>query len=43
VLGDAMERLRQSLTMSQGDLTILVRGWISATMLAPRSLSCCCR
>jgi putative tricarboxylic transport membrane protein len=35
VLGDAMERaLRQSLTMSQGDLTILVRGWISATMLA---------
>ncbi len=35
VLGDAMERaLRQSLTMSQGDLSILVRGWISATMLA---------
>ena len=35
VLGDAMERaLRQSLMMSQGDLTILVRGWISATMLA---------
>ncbi|MPZ38869.1 MAG: tripartite tricarboxylate transporter permease [Rhizobiales bacterium] len=35
VLGDAMERaLRQSLTMSQGDLGILVRGWISATMLA---------
>ena len=34
VLGDAMERaLRQSLTMSQGDLSILVRGWISATML----------
>ena len=34
VLGDAMERaLRQSLMMSQGDLGILVRGWISATML----------
>jgi len=34
VLGDAMERaLRQSLMMSQGDLTILVHGWISATML----------
>ena len=30
-----MERaLRQSLTMSQGDPSILVRGWISATMLA---------
>ena len=35
VLGDSMERaLRQSLMMSQGDMTILVRGWISATMLA---------
>jgi len=34
VLGDAMERaLRQSLMMSQGDMGILVRGWISATML----------
>ena len=35
VLGDSMERaLRQSLMMSQGDMSILVRGWISATMLA---------
>jgi putative tricarboxylic transport membrane protein len=34
VLGDAMERaLRQSLMMSQGDLTILVSRPISATML----------
>jgi putative tricarboxylic transport membrane protein len=35
VLGDAMERaLRQSLMMSQGDLTILVARPISAVMLA---------
>ena len=35
VLGDAMERaVRQSLTMSQGDLTILVQRPISAVMLA---------
>ena len=35
VLGDAMERaLRQSLMMSQGDLSILVARPISATMLA---------
>lgn len=35
VLGDAMERaLRQSLMMSQGDLSILVSRPISATMLA---------
>jgi putative tricarboxylic transport membrane protein len=35
VLGDAMERaLRQSLMMSQGDLTILVSRPISAVMLA---------
>jgi putative tricarboxylic transport membrane protein len=35
VLGDAMERaLRQSLVMSQGDLSVLVHGWISATLLA---------
>jgi putative tricarboxylic transport membrane protein len=34
VLGDSMERaLRQSLMMSQGDLTILVSRPISATML----------
>ncbi|MEY3552940.1 MAG: hypothetical protein RL735_1288, partial [Pseudomonadota bacterium] len=34
VLGDAMERaLRQSLMMSQGDLSILVSRPISATML----------
>ena len=35
VLGDSMERaLRQSLMMSQGDLTMLVQRPISATMLA---------
>jgi putative tricarboxylic transport membrane protein len=35
VLGDSMERaLRQSLMMSQGDLSILVSRPISATMLA---------
>jgi putative tricarboxylic transport membrane protein len=35
VLGDAMERaLRQSLMMSQGDLSILVSRPLSATMLA---------
>jgi len=34
VLGDSMERaLRQSLMMSQGDLSILVSRPISATML----------
>jgi putative tricarboxylic transport membrane protein len=35
VLGDAMERaLRQSLMMSQGDISILWHGWISSSMLA---------
>jgi putative tricarboxylic transport membrane protein len=35
VLGDAMERaLRQSLMMSQGDISILWHGWISTGMLA---------
>jgi putative tricarboxylic transport membrane protein len=39
VLGDAMERaLRQSLMMSQGDLTMLVQRPISATMLALAAL-----
>jgi putative tricarboxylic transport membrane protein len=39
VLGDAMERaLRQSLMMSQGDLTILVSRPISAVMLACAAL-----
>jgi putative tricarboxylic transport membrane protein len=34
VLGDAMERaLRQSLMMSQGDISILWHGWISSSML----------
>lgn len=39
VLGDAMERaLRQSLMMSQGDLTMLVQRPISATMLGLAAL-----
>ena len=39
VLGDAMERaLRQSLMMTQGDLSILVSRPLSATMLALTAL-----
>jgi putative tricarboxylic transport membrane protein len=42
VLGDGLERaLRQSLMMSQGDLTILVNRPISGTLLAVAALVLC--